>query len=370
MNNQQRMPYNAYQQPIMQRQQYNKPLGRQQVNDASRALPDPHGLIGQLMGQEDAFNATAKYTMPGGSISETSAYVTASNDFGFLTYAIVLDSAYPRLSYTGVSPDSFRNGTISFDFPRIGTSIGVSNIVAMDLQQFFLPQILTDTTLHPEYYYDQTIGIQITEINNTSNVVQPVIGSGMNFMCVTGTPSSTSVPVYPLVTRSTFNMPIPSIDRMTISFFRLSRNPISSIFEPIPLPKTNILCRYSPFPGPVNNRFSVINDTVSEFISAEAFLVDPAFITGVHMNLVSDNNVLSLATRTILNYPNGWFASSFDYVNNTFLVNGIDLSAYNAQIAAGADFIFSCMIMANRVTMQVSFIGKTGARTNDMTPIF
>lgn len=366
---------NRYIHPIHQGPIYNSPYGRPQVNDTARALPDSHELTKQFMAQEDAQNATSKYiaSSQSGVSGTTSLSDSGNGDYGFLTFNVVLDSARFKRSSYGASPNTFHDGQIQFDFPQIGNLTYVSNVVALDLFQFFLPQRLTDTSLHPDYYFDQFIGVQVNELNTESNIYQPIIGNGVNAICLTATPSGTSITAYPMSTRIAFNRPIPTVDRISMTFYRLSRNPNVAIFEPLNMPKTVIQCVYKPHLIPldplVNNRFQVINDSVDEFITLEAYLVTPTFKAAVNMNLLSDDGILTQQTKLYIDNINGWYASGFDFVNNTFLVNGLDLSAYETQVNNGAVISFNVIIMPNRITIAATFVCRTGAKTNDISVI-
>lgn len=359
------------------RGKFNNVLPRQQVSNMARGLPDPHELTKQLMGQEDIANARMRYVTPSQSaVSSTISLGDSpanSTDSGFLTFGVVADSAYPRLNFTGANSDSFHEGLIQFDFPQIGNSFNIVNAIAFEIYQYFLPQILTDPALHPDYYYDQFIGIQLSELNTESNVFQPINGSGVNFACITDTPSSTSVSAFPLLSRIYFNRPIPNINSLNMRFYRLARNPRLGVFESIRLPKTVVLCIYKPhlvpLDVPVSNRFQVINDSVTEFVSAEGYAADPTYKAGIHLNIQNNTGVIPNSYLAVIEHVNGWYASSFDFVNNTFLVVGLDLSPWTPAVEAGAVITFSCIIMPNRITIVGSFICSSGIKTNGVTVV-
>jgi len=375
MNRYTQGPPNRYNQPIRQPQPYNLPYGRPSMNDASRAFPDSHELTKQFMAQEDAQNATTKYiaSSQSGVSGTTSLIDTVSNDYGFLTYNVVLDSARPKLNSFGPSPDSFKVGTIAFDFPRIGNQYYVVNAVALDLFPFFLPQRLTDTSVHPDYYFDQFIGVQVNELNTESNVYQPIAGNGVNAVCMTATPSGTSVTVDPMSTRIAFNRPIPNVSSITMTFYRISRHPENTIFEPLDMPKTIVTAIFKPHLVPldlvVGNRFQVINDSITEFITQDAYLATPTFKAAIHLIPLQDTAGMTTATLTTIDNQYGWYAANFDFTNNTFLVPGLDLSAYAPAIVAGAVISFNIIIMPNRINITGTFICRTGSKTNDISVV-
>jgi hypothetical protein len=158
-----------------------------------------------------------------------------------------------------------------------------------------------------------------------------------------------------------------------MTFYRIARNPNAAIFEPLNMPKTVVQCIYKPHLIPLDplvvNRFQVIGDTVDEFITTEGYIANPTFKAGIHLNLLSDDGILSQATKTYIDNVYGWYASGFDFVNNTFLVTGVDLSAYEAQVNAGAVISFTVIIMPNRINIAATFVCRTGAKTNDISVI-
>lgn len=351
---------------VPERYPFNNPHPRPSVPPMAQGFPDTKSILKQLAAQEDIKDAQDKYNMPrqvGTSGNNTFIGDNYSVEFGFTTQGFILDSAMPRYNANIIESDNnnFKQGILSFDFPRIGSITSISNIVGLGVKPFFLPRIFADNTIHPDFYYNQFVGLQIGQLNTDTNVYQPIQGNGPNYLFSTGVPSASSVQVLPMEDRIAFNQAVQNINRFDVRIFRLSSRPGSLTMEPIALPMTNVS---SSFIGGSGNVFRLNAATASEFISQAGYTAGtliPVNITAIHTNDPL-TNVPDAAEAAIFS-PNGWYASGLDYVNNTFMINGINLNTFGVP----ANAVFIITIMPNRITIPMTFISRTGTITNNLT---
>lgn len=352
---------------------YNNPIPRPSVSMMARPLPSSRQLIAQEMAKQDIELSRTQYNAPSqvSSNVNTIGTVTVATDYGFLTQGIMLDTSMPVKGSFGRSPDSFRSGKVTFQFPIIGSQYSITNVVAVEGLPFFIPQVSTDINIHPEYLYNQYVGVVISECTNDTNTFQPILGNGANIPYITGPAVGSSLYATPLLQRVAFNTAIREIDKFTINFYRLSSDPSVSILEPLALPKTNIevvLVPAIPIPTPYVATFQVINnDTVTEFIRQDAYLNSSStYKAGIYINYATSSPRTSAVTALIKESASGWYAANFNYINNTFTVPGLDLSTVQTD---AANMTFVVTILPNRINLQFNFISRTGAKTNNLTVI-
>lgn len=346
---------------------YNNPVPRPSVSMMARPFPSSHQFLTQEMARQDIDISRSQYTTPSQVSSDVNSIgtVTIATDYGFTTQGFMLDSATLTRNSFGASPNSFHDGRIVFQFPIIGSVYSITNVVAVEGLPFFIPQVATDTSIHPEYLYNQYIGVLISECTNDTNTFQPVLGNGANIPYMTGPAVGSSLLATPMLQRIAFNTPIREINQFTLTFYRNSSNPGNSTLEPIYLPKTNIEAKYVAGSG---NIFRVSNaDSVSEFIDQPSYIAgSSSYKAGVYINYTTASPRSSDITSLITS-PSGWYASGFDYIGNTFQVDGLNLIPVESSFSADTQFVFT--IMPNRIIIQFNFISRTGTKTNSMTVV-
>lgn len=347
---------------------YNYPQPRPGQAPMAQGLPDDRQLISQLMAIEDQKNAQSRYEAPAqiGS-SGTSGPSIYGDIFGFESQGVILDSAIPTGNQMAYSPNTFHDGRINFAFPEIGSDFQLSNVVGIEGTQFMLPQKLMDTSLYPDYFYDQLVCLQIQDLSTSTNPYQPTNGNGATLIYSTDVPGGVSIMARPMSSRVIFNKAIPKLNRFNVAFFRLSSRPGDQTLEPIDLPKTNIAARF------VNdgsgNLFQIINgDTCNEFITQSAYAVNPTYKAAVYINIDNraTNNDAEAVRLTVT--PTGFYSSSYNYTSQQFRVDNLSLPLLpNFPGTNLSDMVFIFTIRPNRITLFFNIITRTGAKTNDLT---
>lgn len=342
---------------------FNQPHVRPSVSDMARGLPDSHQLVTQLMAREDLENAKIKYTAPsavGSSGTMPSTSVVTSSAVGFTEQGILLDSATPNGDTFDTSSTTFFDGTISFQMPRLTSGFAVSDVVAMELYPFYIPQIRRDPNVHPSYLFAQKLYIRISEASSAISNYQPIRGDGATFVCNLSPAEGGALLATPIIDRVTFQTPISTISKLTFSFYRPSARPDLYNNERMFIPKTNIITRYDIPSG----RFVCVNgDSVSNFVSSDvyqptdkfAIYVVPLIPTGLSWTPLTLNNQF------------GWYASALLYdagiPANSFIVNGI----IDPSNLPDPSLRFIIVICQNRINLELNVIQRVGARTNDLT---
>jgi hypothetical protein len=340
--------------------QFNQPHGRPVVSDMARGLPDSHQLVAQLMSQEDAISSRVKYTAPvqvgTSGVNSLNPSVSAPIFTGFAEQGILLDSAMPNGDTFYSSSGSFANGTIVFQMPRLSSGYTLTDTVAVELSPFYIPQIRNDITIHPEYLFAQKVYVRISEATGVTSNYQPILGDGATFVCLLTPAVGGSLLATPLNGRITFQRPISTISQLTFTFYRPSAVPNLYNIERMILPKTNLIAKYDIALGLFE---CTDGDTVSNFVSQVVYAPGNKFAVYITPIIPSG---LSWSLPSI-NAQFGWYASSLDYVNNRFTVNGLVVS----PIGFDPNIRFVITIMANRINLDLNVVMKVGAKTNDLT---
>lgn len=340
--------------------QFNQPHGRPPVSDMARGLPDSHQLVAQLMSQEDVVSSRIKYISPvqvgTSGVNALDPTVSAPVFIGFVEQGILLDSAMPTGDSFYSSPGTFANGTIIFQMPRLSTGYTLTDTVAMELGQFYIPQIREDIAIHPEYLFAQKVYVRISEATGATSNYQPVHGDGATFVCLLTPAVGGSILATPINDKVTFQKPISTISQLTVTFYRPSSVPNLYNIERMILPKTNIICRYDMGLGLFE---CTDGDLVSNFISQVAYVPGSKFAVYV-TPIVPEGLSWSLPSVPT---QFGWYASALDYVNNRFAVTGLVIP----PLGFDPTIRFVVTIMANRINLELNVVMKVGAKTNDLT---
>lgn len=359
-------------------------IPKKPVSMFHRGVQDPHEMALSIMSEEDnedikRNNIIASMTnglptnnaiINAGNVgnnqssSTTTINTSAVSNVGWDPLNITLDSA--RMKSSAVT--SFTGNGWSFDLPVIRGVTRINNIVRITLNSFWLPNVPVDETLHPNYYYDQKVGVQIIELASSVNTYQTVTGPGVHWDCDLDVPNAGGIKCTPVNRSISFTTPVTSLDSISFRFMRPARNISGTTLEDIPIPKTLVIV--APIPGTNPARFIVQGDSVDNLYPAALALGKQVAVELSFTNDPSLSNAyqsVSPTIRSAIEYPAGWWATNISAIDNGFDIIGLDLSLLPPPPAIPGLWTFNCIIMQNRFTMNLTVMGINSNNANKFT---
>lgn len=360
-------------------------IPKKQVPMLQRGAQDSHELALSLMSQEDdddirrnniiasmnsglptnaAISSSKSNSGSGQSVTTTNINTNSVSNIGWDPLNVCLDSA--RMKSSAVT--SFTGNGWSFDLPTIRGVTRINNIVRITLNTFWLPNVQVDETIHPNYYYDQKVGVQIVELSNSVNTYQTITGPGAHWDCDLDVPNSGSIRCTPINRSISFTNPVTSLDSITFRFLRPARNIMGTMLEDIPIPKTLVIV--SPIPGSNPARFIVQGDSVDNLYPAALALgkqvaVELSFTNDPSLAAAYQN--INPAIRSAIEFPAGWWATNISAIDNGFDILGLDLSLLPPPPPTPGVWTFNCIIMSNRFTMNLTILSLNNNNMNKFT---
>lgn len=300
-----------------------------------RVNPNPNAIdLKQLQMQELSRQDDAQYRGFGGSDDVTFASASLSNtkkgpatvtvdNYGFETIDLYFDSLHRNRT------TNLLLGEITWNITQLNNAQGLPNIVSIDLEPFYFPNIVRGAN-EPSFFYARRVFIQILGLASTQTTRGPN-GQQFHFECRVDnvTNDGQAVLLTPLRPRFIFSQPVTEMTALQLRF-SVPKTEIGAITPlSIPIPVENIVIRSLTTGGFGYNpiRFTVIGATTSILGNIGALTAPgvAVFISGYASN--------SATTNSAVNNQIGVFVTNIIDAS-TFEIAGIDATTVTANYDA------------------------------------
>lgn len=264
------------------------------------------------------------------------------DDVGFEDVEIYFDTIH-RDRTTEIS-----NGELSWNIPPLNFDLSISNCIQIHLNEFYLPNVLTDIG-EPDFFYYRRVFLEYRDAPNNQAVLG-ANGNRFHFEFAVENITGQAVRLVPLKNSFFFNRPINTLSSFRIRFAVPATSPTSFRRVPIPNDLINVTTELLGGLGYNPIRFRITGD-LTNVIGRVGVLSTPVAVTftNYQSNVPLVNNQI--------NNPDGIFVTNI-IDDNVFEIAGINGNTVNIPAAA------TMLVMKNRIAFPVRFTSVVDRPTN------